>query len=46
MNTDKNNINKNKTKETFKKELILVKAEIIKIDKIAEKNNKFKDLFF
>lgn len=46
MNTDKNNINKNKTKETFKKELILVKAEIIKIGKIAEKNNKFKDLFF
>lgn len=43
MNTDKNNINKNKTKETLKKELILVKAEFIKIDKIAEKNNKFKD---
>ena len=46
MNTDKNNINKNKTKETLKKELILVKAEFIKIDKIAEKNNKFKDWFF
>lgn len=42
MNTDKNNINKNKTKRNFQKELILVKAEIIKIDKIAEKNNKLK----
>ena len=31
-----------KTKETLKRELILIKAEIIKIDKIAE-NNKFID---
>lgn len=35
MNTDKNNINKNKTKETFKERTnIRVKAEIIKIDKM------------
>lgn len=45
MNPDKN-INKSKTKETLKRELILIKAEIIKIDEIAEKNNKFKDWFF
>lgn len=45
MNPDKN-INKSRTKETLKRELILIKAEIIKIDEIAEKNNKFKDWFF
>ena len=42
MNPDKN-VNKSKTKETLMRELILIKAEIIKIDEIAEKNNKFKD---
>lgn len=43
MNPDKNNINK--TKETLKKKYGL-KAEIIKIDEIAEKKNKFKTKFF
>lgn len=42
MNSSKNN-KKNKTKETLKRELIRIKAEIINIDKLTEKNNTFKD---